>query len=118
MAVLAVTLFTLAQPRMFCAAHCLILEHIGGDEAAASAPGQRLAADGMRAPPVADMACGHKDAILTSTPAIPVGSVGPATLAVLELPLFRTEPPEALPAPALRTPASVTFSVDPPPPRA
>jgi hypothetical protein len=123
MAALAVALFILAQPRMFCAVHCLILDHIGGDAgtpgtpAATSIPGRRLVADGASAPPVVDTVCGRGESIVTSAPAIPVGSVGPASPAAIELPTFGEEPPVPAAGPALRAPMPVTFPVATPPPR-
>lgn len=120
MATLAVALFVLAQPRMFCAVHCLILDHIGGDagtSAGNSASGQRLVADAASDAPAVDMVCGVVGTILTSAPAIAVGSVGPATLAVVELPVFGEEPPEAGIELPLWAPVPVTPTVDTPPPR-
>lgn len=120
-AVVAMALFALAQPRMFCAVHCLILDHVGGDTpapVAPAAPGEHLVAEGTSAPPVADSVCGHMDTILTSTPAIPVGSVGPATLAVVTPPVFGEAPPKAMAASYLLASAPVMCPVDTPPPRA
>jgi len=120
MATLAVALFVLAQPRMFCAVHCLILDHIGGDTAvpsATSVPGQHLVADGAADAPAVDMVCGFSGTILTSAPAIPVGSVGPATLAAVEFPVFGDEPPEAGIELPLWAPVPAPPTVDTPPPR-
>jgi len=120
MATLAVALFVLAQPRMFCAVHCLILDHIGGDTAvpsAASVPGQHLVANGASDAAAVDMVCGFSGTILTSAPAIPVGSVGPATLVAVELPVFGDEPPEAGIELPLWAPVPAPPTVDTPPPR-
>lgn len=120
MATLAVALFVLAQPRMFCAVHCLILDHIGGDAATSggsSVSTQHRLADGASEAPAVDMVCGFAGTILTSSPAVPVGSVGPATLAVAELPMFGEEPPQAGIGLTLWAPVSAPPTVDTPPPR-
>ena len=121
MATMAVALFVLAQPRMFCVVHCLILDHIGGDTATStgtSVSGQRLATHGVSDAPAVDTVCGVVGTILTSAPAIPVGSVGPATLALVELPVFGEDPPQAGIELPLWAPIPATPSVDTPPPRA
>jgi hypothetical protein len=120
MATLAVVLFALAQPRMFCAVHCLILDHLDGDAATTSATsvsGRRLVADEASHAPDVDTVCGITGTVLTSAPAIPVGSVGPATLAVVDLPVFGEEPPAPPPASEFRVPTLVTFPVATPPPQ-
>lgn len=119
-AIMAVLLFVLAQPRVFCAVHCLIFH--GADDAMVemSMPraGQRLGAEGATRSSATDMACAHAGTTITSVPSIPAGSVGPATLVSMEFPAFGGGPAVAPTGHAYRAPTPVPPRVDTPPPRA
>lgn len=120
MAGAAVALFVLAQPRVFCAMHCMILEPLGvgmSTTTAAASAGVVVSRPAARVP-MSDMACTHSGTIVTSSPSIPVASVGPATLAAVELPRFEVQTPVPAAAPRLVTPRPATPFLDTPPPRA
>jgi hypothetical protein len=120
MASAAVALFVLAQPRVFCAVHCMILEPLGAEMSAmpTATASQRVVSHGASGAPMVDMACAHSGTIVTSAPSIPVGSVGPAVLAAIGSPVFGEVRPEVVGGPALLAPVHVAPATGTPPPRA
>jgi len=107
-AIVAATLFVVAQPQMLCALHCMAFHH----------PGDM---DGMEAVvaahhPVATP-CGHGFDVITA-PTVPVAGVGLATVAAIELPLFGPRPSVSAMSGTGSAIVAYTARIDPPPPRA